>query len=132
MSFFHEDGNALSLGDSPIPQLYNYLTKVESRCTVDTIRTRLVKIAFHRLKQTLGVHYMRKSHVDLMTTIISDSGIVTHSSDTIQKKIHQWIDIGARADALCQSVGSSNPAANSHLGNLFCLPDDWNDERCVT
>jgi hypothetical protein len=131
LSFFQEDGNALDLGLSPIGQLYKYVTEVTSRRIVDTIRTRFIKIAFHRLKERLGLHYMRSNNVDVVAQIISNSGMVNCGLDIIKRKISQWTDLGGRTEALCRSIGSSSTDEDSHLGNLLCLPEEYHDELYV-
>ncbi|KAL3429149.1 hypothetical protein BDV09DRAFT_190376 [Aspergillus tetrazonus] len=126
--FFQEKGDALNLNASPIPECYQYLDRLDLRRKVDIIRARLLKIVFHRLKERLGIGYMRSNSVDDMVKIISNSGVTSRDMDDIKSKIVKWTDAGNRIDKFCRSIGSSTGHENSHLGNLFCLPEDCHDE----
>ncbi|KAL4899406.1 hypothetical protein BDW74DRAFT_171569 [Aspergillus multicolor] len=128
LSFFQEEGSVLDLKTSPIIDFYNYLGQLDLRGKVDNIRARFVKVIFHRLKERLGLRYMRSNSVDVMVTIISKSGMDSRDMDNIKSKITRWTDTGKRIDLLCRSIGGSAGHENSHLGNLFCLPEDCHDE----
>lgn len=122
----------LDLENSPITHIYEYLEQLDLRQNIDTIRARFVKIAFHRLKERLGVRYMRTDSVDDIVTIVSKSGLTSNVRGDIKTKINRWTDIGRRIDSLCRSIGGSSAHENSHLGNLFCLPEGCHDELYVT
>lgn len=122
----------LDLEISPIPHIYEYLERLDLRQNINTIRARFVKVAFYRLKERLGVRYMRSDSVDEMVTIISKSGVASNVPAGIKTKVSHWTDIGRRIDSLCRSIGGCATHEDSHLGNLFCLPEDCNDELCVT
>ncbi|KAL2801717.1 hypothetical protein BJX63DRAFT_441943 [Aspergillus granulosus] len=126
--FFQEEGSMLDLEASPIPGIYKYLDGLTLRRQVDKIRARFVKIVFHRLKERLGLRYMRSDCVDNMVTIISKSGLASHDLDDIKSKITRWTELGKKIDTLCQSIGGSASHEDWHLGNLFCLPEDCHDE----
>ncbi|KAL4811672.1 hypothetical protein BDW67DRAFT_179395 [Aspergillus spinulosporus] len=126
--FFQEKGDTLDLNASPIPECYKYLDRLDLRSKVNIIRARLLKIVFHRLKERLGIRYMRSNSVNDMVKIISNSGVTSRDTDDIKSKIIKWIDAGNRIDMFCRSIGSSTGHENSHLGNLFCLPEDCHDE----
>lgn len=131
-SFFQEGGDVLNLEVSPVAQLYQYLEQLNNRRTIDTIRARFIKIVFHRLKERLCLRYLRSKDVDNVAWILSESGFRSCDFDSIKRKIIRWTDLGGRLDALCRSIGSSAAHEDSHLGNLFCLPEDCHDELCVT
>ncbi|PWY75279.1 hypothetical protein BO94DRAFT_549537 [Aspergillus sclerotioniger CBS 115572] len=75
---------------------------------------------------------MCSNFVDDVVAIISKSGVVKDITDDIKSKVTSWTDAGKRIDTFCQNIGSSAGHENSHLGNLFCLPDDCHDELWVT
>lgn len=128
--FFQERGNTLDLENSPTAHIYEYLERLNLRRDIDTIRARFIKIVFHRLKERLGATYLRSDSVDDMVTIISKSSLT--NTGNIKSKINHWTDIGRRTDAFCRDIGGSAAHENWHLGNLFCLPEDCNDELYVT
>lgn len=113
---------------SPLAQSYNFLTQLQRRRETDTIRARLIKVVFHRLKDRLCLHQLRSSNVEVVAQIISKSGLVVCDLDDIRHQVTRWTNQGGRIDALCRDIGSAKAEDNSHLGNLFCLPGDVNDE----
>lgn len=129
--FFQDEGSMLDLEASPITGIYQYHDGLDLRRKIDNIRARIVKIVFHRLKERLGLRYMRSNCVDDVATIISKSSVASLDPDDIKTKIIRWTDTGKRIDTLCRSIGGSAGHENWHLGNLFCLPEDCHDELCV-
>lgn len=75
---------------------------------------------------------MRSNDRETIARIISSSGIVTSSLDAIKQDVSRFTDEGRRIDTLCRDLGSVDTCRDSHLGNLFCLPDDIHDELYVT
>ncbi|KAL5335636.1 hypothetical protein BJX70DRAFT_390556 [Aspergillus crustosus] len=126
--FFQEEGSILDLTASPLSGMYQYLDGLELRRKIDIIRARFVKIVFHRLKERLNLRYMRSNCIDNVATIILNSGMTSYNLDDIKTKVTRWTDIGNRIDTLCRGIGGSAGHENSHLGNLFCLPEDCHDE----
>lgn len=116
---------------SPMAQAYRYLEQLECRGAIDTVRARFLKIVFYRLKERLGLQYMRSNNVVDMAKIISNSGLVSCDIDIIKSKITRWTDLGRRIDLFCRSIGASYTNEESHLGNIFCLPEHCNDELSV-
>ncbi|RAH71351.1 uncharacterized protein BO66DRAFT_56175 [Aspergillus aculeatinus CBS 121060] len=85
--FFDEQGLMLSLEVSPIAGIYQYLDGLGLRGKVDIIRARLVKIVFHRLKERLGLRYIRSDNIDYLVKIISNSGFSDFDPSDIRPKI---------------------------------------------
>lgn len=131
-SFFHESGSMLDFTTQEkakmVAQIYQYLERLSSRGFVDTIRARFLKILFSRLKERLGSQYLREDRIEDLALIISGSGLVGSDFEVIKSKITRWIDLGRRIDSLCLSIGTSGTDENSHLGNLFHLPELCTDE----
>ncbi|KAJ6105259.1 hypothetical protein N7523_010069 [Penicillium sp. IBT 18751x] len=129
-SFFKDESLRLDLESSPVAEAYLCLQQLGRREEVDIIRARLLKIVFSRLKERLCLHYMRSNDVDDMAKIILKSGLVQSESDKVKVKgnIIRLIDQGGRIDAFCRSIGGSSTNEDWHLGNLFCLPQDYHDE----
>lgn len=131
-SFFRDEGINLDLEKSPIATAYLCLENIDRRKKVDTIRARLIKTAFYRLKIRSSLRYMRSNNVDDIASIVYNSGLVRCNLDTMKRNIVRWTDQGGRINALCQSIGGSSTDEDSYLGNLFCLPEDCHDELSVT
>lgn len=131
-SFFLDESIKLNLENSPIAEAYLCLEQLNRRGEVDIIRSRLLKITFYRLKERLCLSYMRSNNVDDVARIILKSELVRSDADSVKHNIVRWTDQGGRIDALCRSIGSSSTNEDSHLGNLFCLPEDCHDELFVT
>ena len=131
LSFFQGEAIDLQLQLSPIAEAYRFLEKLDSQKNLNVIRSRFLKIVFHRLKEKLCIHYMRSNDSDDVARIISASGLTSSDLADIKSKISRWTDLGGRIDALCRSIGSNTTHDNSHLGSLFCLPEDCHDELCV-
>lgn len=130
-SFFQEDKNSLELTRSPLAQSYQYLGRLDRRIKTNTVRARFVKILFPRMKERLCIRYLRSNDRETIARIISSSGIVTSRLDDIKHNVIRLTDEGRRIDTLCRNLGSVDTCRDSHLGNLFCLPDDIHDELYV-
>ncbi|KAL4935289.1 hypothetical protein BDV06DRAFT_217538 [Aspergillus oleicola] len=124
-SFFKEDGNELIFGFSPIVEMYRYLDRLSLQWKIDTIRARFTNVILHRLKERLGSRYLRSANVDDAVTTIGNSDLVGSDADEIKQKLVRWTDLGRGTDVLFRSIGSSAVHENLHLGNIFCLPDDY-------
>lgn len=131
-SFFQEDENSLDLTRSPLAESYQYLGRLNRRIKTNIIRARFIKILFPRLKERLCLRYLRSNDRETIARIISSSGTVTSCLDDIKKNVTRLTDEGGRIDRLCRNLGSVDTCKDSHLGNLFCLPDDIHDELYVT
>jgi hypothetical protein len=49
-------------------------------------------------------------------------------SDLIKQRVSRWTDEGKRIDTLCRDINRADSLDDSHLGILFCLPQDIPDE----
>lgn len=126
--FFTEDDSTLDLDDLPLAQSYKYLTKVHERRESDTIRSRFLKVMYHRLKNRLCIDQMRPNNVEKAAHIILKSGLVSSDLETITRQVTRWTNEGRRIDALCQDIGCAEAKNDTHLGNIFCFPGDVHDE----
>ncbi|KAJ5346859.1 uncharacterized protein N7506_000112 [Penicillium brevicompactum] len=126
--FFTEDDSTLDLDELPLAQSYKYLTKVHERRESDTIRSRFLKVMYHRLKNRLCIDQMRPNNVEKAAHIILKSGLVSSDLETITRQVTGWTNEGRRIDALCQDIGCAEAKNDTHLGNIFCFPGDVHDE----
>jgi hypothetical protein len=127
--FFTEDsGISLDLGRDPLAGSYNYLSRLERRTDTDTIRLRLWKVIYHRVKERLCLNYLRTDNMETVARIISRSGITEDESDLIKQRVSRWTEEGKRIDTLCRDINKPISLDDSHLGTLFCLPQDIPDE----
>ncbi|KAJ6168244.1 hypothetical protein N7497_001087 [Penicillium chrysogenum] len=127
--FFTEDsGISLDLGRDSLAGSYNYISRLERRTETDTIRLRLWKVTYHRLKERLCLNYLRTDNMETVAQIISRSGMTEDASDLIKQRVSRWTDEGKRIDTLCRDINRADSLDDSHLGILFCLPQDIPDE----
>lgn len=126
--FFTEDGSTLDLDKLPLARSYKYLTNVHGRRESDTIRSRFLKVMYHRLKDRLCINQMRSNNVEKVAHAILKSGLVSSDLETIKHQVTGWTNDGRRIDALCQDIGCAEAKGDTHLGNLFCFPGDIHDE----
>lgn len=126
--FFEEAGNAFDSASFGLAQFYRYLETLERKRTKDTIRSRFIKVSYHRLTNRLCLEQLRTKGIESMAEIIITSGMVTHDKEEIKQHIYKWAKEGKRIDELCRDLSKSKSADNSHLGYLFCLPPDVHDE----
>lgn len=130
--FFTEDsGISLDFGRDSLAGSYNYISRLERRTETDTIRLRLWKVTYYRLKERLCLNYLRTDNMETVAQIISRSGMTEDESDLIKQRVSRWTDEGRRIDALCRDINRADYLDDSHLGTLFCLPQDIPDELWV-
>ncbi|KAJ6012623.1 hypothetical protein N7522_002978 [Penicillium canescens] len=131
--FFTEDsGISLDLERDSLAGSYNYMSRLQRRTETDTIRLRLWKVTYYRLKERLCLNYLRTDNMETVVQIISRSGMTEDEPDLIKKRVSRWTDEGKRIDTLCRDINRAKSLDDSHLGTLFCLPQDIPDEHIRT
>ncbi|CAG7990048.1 unnamed protein product [Penicillium salamii] len=128
LSFFTESRIDLDLSESPLAQLYIYLKNLEQRTEKDIVRSRLIKVLYYRLKNRLCLNYVRANELEILAEIISKTGMVNSDLKGAKKNFSKWVTEGKRLDTLCKDVDETKSLENTHLGVLFCLPEDADDE----
>lgn len=128
LSFFTERRFDLDLSGSPVAQLYIYLQNLEQRTEKDLVRSRLIKVLYYRLKNRLCLNYVRANELEILAEIISKTGMVSSDPKGVKEKFSKWVTEGKRIDTLCKDVDETESLENTHLGVLFCLPEDADDE----
>lgn len=127
--FFKDDSSiSLELGRNPLAGSYNYMSRLKQRTETDTMRLRFWKVVYHRLKERLCLNRLRIDNVEIVTRVISRSGMAEDELDLIRRRVSRWTDEGRRIDTLCRDISRAKSLDNAHLGILFCLPDDISDE----
>lgn len=126
--FTEHSGISLDFGRDSLAGSYNYISRLERRTETDTIRLRLWKVTYYRLKERLCLNYLRTDNMETVAQIISRSGMTEDESDLIKQRVSRWTDEGRRIDALCRDINRADSLDDSHLGTLFCLPQDIPDE----
>lgn len=101
---------------------------LERRRDNDLIRSRFLKVIFYTLKQGLGVERLHSHNLEIITQIISTSGLVENKPETIQTNISEWCKQGKKIDSLCRDVYGKDGAGHRYLAVLFCLPEDVGKE----
>lgn len=112
----------------PLARCYRLMLQLDRCDQVNSIRARLIKVAFYRLKLRLCADYLRSEIVESIAQIILQSGLVTNSLSEIKLTVSRWASEGKKIESLCRDVSSSDVMKNEHLGALFRLPKDVNDE----
>lgn len=128
LSFFTESSIDLDLSRSPVAQLYIYVKNLEQRTEKDIVRSRLIKVLYYRLKDRLCLNYVRANGLEILAEIISKTGIVCSDPKEVKEKFSKWVTEGKRLDTLCEDVDDTESLEDTHLGVLFCLPEDADDE----
>lgn len=128
LSFFKESNFEIGSTSSALVQIYIYMEDLELRKEKDLVRSRFMKVLYYRLKDRLCLTYVRANDVETVAQIISKTGMARSEPETIQKNISKWIKEGRKIDALCKDVNTVKSLENTHLGVLFCLPQDIHDE----
>jgi hypothetical protein len=74
-----------------LSSFYRTLLHLDRRRYNDLIRSRFLKVIFHRLRQSLGIQRLHSHSVDNIARIISTAGLVKDSLDEIKNHINGWV-----------------------------------------
>jgi hypothetical protein len=132
LTFFEIYSQEFHFVDFPLARSYNILVGIERRSEIDLIRLRLMKVLYSRLKQRFCVRYSRSDKVEELSQIILLSKLVDGDIDEVKENISRWANDGDRIEAICRDIGDAKATENKHLGVIFRLPSDFNDEWWVS
>lgn len=118
----------LDLTSSPLEESYKYLEGLERRSGRDTMRSRFMKVVYHRLRDRLCANQLRTDNAKTAAHIIFQSGMVGSDFNLVKQRVCRWTHEGRKIDALCRDIDRDKSLDNLHLGNLLCLPEDVHDE----
>lgn len=118
----------LDLTSSPLEESYTYLEGMERRNGKDMMRSRFIKVVYHRLRDRLCANQLRTNNVETAAQIIFRSGTADRDIGVVKQRFSRWTHEGRKVDALCRDIDRAESLDNLHLGNLLCLPEDVNDE----
>lgn len=126
--FLDLDIGDVKFGAPPLIFLYQMLLHLECRRENDLIRSRFLKVLFYKLKQKLGVQRLHSRSLDIITKIISESGLMKHDREKIKSNIGRWSNEGKKIDLLCRDIDENPGTGHRYLGIIFCLPKNVGKE----
>lgn len=95
---------------NPVEELVTRMVKIQDGGSLNTIRSRLLSVIFHKLKdEGLDVQRLRSANAAKLADIARRSGISENGTSrehpVTEKQIRDWTNLGTKIHELCEAVG---------------------------